>query len=533
MATDNAHIYLQRKYCPPIDSALFYALISDYDLSDQTSLKELHSTLNVLRAGAEAEDAQTFDPSGTSAQYESSSTEVSAKRASSWHGGPMTEDTELTALSHTLESTALDEEMQNVAGNLRHDLEMEESSIDAKLQALQEMFPTTKEFDRQYALKQAKGNFGKTVEILLNHIYLDEESASNGTNLVHRGVDGFADPQHHGNARGRKTKGKRRKQTRRTSSTPAVQSDQLETSARSRWDRAKADVDFIAERIHMAPKSIASIYHKAGASLPATITALCTTSESMASNPLLASASPSVLKAHAAELGADFPNIPYTHLESLIRMTHPSEASAHELAKAMLVSTDSPFSDLAIVPQYIPRPASPPSPLQQHADTQIPLPVATAATLATVRANAFTQASAAYRKSRSKPLVGGAAAYYSSVGRDAAAALARHEAATADALVSAQSKAGEIDLHGVNVKDAVRITRTRVQDWWDGGAAEWARRGKVHGDGGLRVVTGAGRHSAGGRSKLGPAVGAMLVGEGWKVEFGDGVMVVRGRARKK
>lgn len=524
---------LEREYCPPIDSALFYALLSDYDLSDQKSLQELRSTLNVLRANADAGDAQTFDPSGSSAQHESSSMESSTKRASSWHGGPITEDTELTGLSHTLESTALDEEVQNAARNLHHDIGMEELSTDAKLQALQEMFPTTKDFDRQYALKQAKGNFGKTIEILLNHIFLEEESASNGTNLVHRGVDGFADPQHHGKARGRKAKGKQRKQTRRTSSTPAVQSDQTETFARSRWDRAKADVDFIAERIYMTPKTISSIYHQAGASLPATITALCTSSDSMASNPFLASASPSILQAHAAELGADFPTIPYTHLESLVRMTHPSEASAHELAKAMLVSTGSSSSDLAIVPQYIPRPASPPSSSQPRAaDPQTPLPAATAATLATVRANAMTQAGAAYRKSRSKPLMGGAAAYYSSVGRDAAAALAQHEAATADALVSAQSKSGEIDLHGVNVRDAVRITRTRVQEWWDGGAAEWARRGKVQGDGGFRVVTGVGRHSAGGRSKLGPAVGAMLVGAGWKVEFSDGVVVVRGRARK-
>ncbi len=162
----------------------------------------------------------------------------------------------------------------------------------------------------------------------------------------------------------------------------------------------------------------------------------------------------------------------------------------------------------------------------------MPLSVRTAGSLAIARSNAFIQANAAYRKSKSKPLMGGAAAYYSSVGRDAAAGLAQHEAAAADALVAGQSNADEIDLHGVNVKDAVRITRTRVHAWWDGGAAEWARQGKVQGHGGFRVVTGIGRHSAGGKSRLGPAVGAMLVREGWKVEVGDGVVTVRGRARR-
>ena len=523
---------MQKEYCPPIDSALFYALVSDYELSDQASLNELRSTLNVLKDNAEAEEAGTFDPSGSSAQHENPSTEISAERASSWHGGPLTEETELTSLSQSLQSSALEEDMQNAAGNCQIDTQTGDFSTDAKLQALQEMFPTAKDFDRQYALRQAKGNFGKTIEILLNHIFLDEESASSGTQLVHRGIDGFADLQEVGNARGRRAKGKRNKQTRRTSSTPAAHSSQTETPARSKWDRAKEEVDFVAERIYMTPKSISSIYHKAGASLPATIAALCTLPESITSNPLLASASPSVLEAHAAQLAADFPNLLYTHLESLIRMTHPSEASAHELAKAMLISSDRSPSAVAIVPQYISRPSSPPSPSKSYADTQLPRPGATAASLATVQANAFTQANAAYRKSRSKPLMSGAAAYYSSVGRDAAAALAQHEAATADALVSAQSKAGEIDLHGVNVRDAVRITRTKVQAWWDDGAAEWAKQGKVQRDGGLRVITGVGRHSAGGRSKLGPVVGAMLVREGWKVEFGDGTVDVRGRARK-
>lgn len=127
--------------------------------------------------------------------------------------------------------------------------------------------------------------------------------------------------------------------------------------------------------------------------------------------------------------------------------------------------------------------------------------------------------------------MGGAASYYSSVGRDASASLRRHEAAAADALVTIQSKPGEVDLHGVTVKDAVSIARARVENWWEQQGREWARQGKVMG-GGLRVITGAGRHSEGGRGRLGPAVGGMLVREGWKVEVGNGVVEVVGRARK-
>lgn len=128
--------------------------------------------------------------------------------------------------------------------------------------------------------------------------------------------------------------------------------------------------------------------------------------------------------------------------------------------------------------------------------------------------------------------MGAAASHYSSVGRAAAAALRQDEAARADAQVSSQSRPGEVDLHGLNVRDAVRVSRDRVEAWWEGEGREWARAGKVMNDGGLRIVTGLGRHSAGGRAVLGPAVGKMLNEEGWRVQVGNGVVTVVGRARR-
>lgn len=84
----------------------------------------------------------------------------------------------------------------------------------------------------------------------------------------------------------------------------------------------------------------------------------------------------------------------------------------------------------------------------------------------------------------------------------------------------------------MGVRDAVRIARERVQGWWEGsGRGEWVGVGSGRGEG-FRIVTGVGRHSEGGRGRLGPAVGGMLRREGWKVEVGTGVLVVSGRARK-
>jgi hypothetical protein len=167
-----------------------------------------------------------------------------------------------------------------------------------------------------------------------------------------------------------------------------------------------------------------------------------------------------------------------------------------------------------------------PSPPPFNATPQSPLS-ASSSDYRSLRDTAFNQAAAAYKKGKSDPLMGGAAAYYSSVGRDLDARLRAAAAAEADALVAAQSSDEILDLHGVNVREAVRISRDKVLLWW-------AKKGMSGGAvGGYRIVIGKGTHSVGGKSKLGPAVGGMLIREGWMVEVGSGVLVVTGQAGKR
>ena len=186
-----------------------------------------------------------------------------------------------------------------------------------------------------------------------------------------------------------------------------------------------------------------------------------------------------------------------------------------------------------LIPQYLPRDVSPDTPDISVASSMsaAPLQLPRASALLVTRSNAFGQAQAAHRKSKSIPLMGGAASYYSSVARDAHAALRRHESARANEIVARQSKRGEVDLHGVSVSDATRITKAEVEQWWQREGQEWSREGKVM-VGGLRIITGVGRHSDGGRGKLGPAVKAMLQREEWKIEEGEGVFEVVGRVRR-
>lgn len=445
----------------------------------------------------------------------------------------------MTNLSHGLDSLSFDaysgvsKEVDQGAGSQTSTDNIETLSEHQKKAKLYEMFPTIKPFDIGYVLKKAHQDFDRAVEELLNQSFLELEDTNGDESILKKGIDGFLELD---TARGRKPKGKRRKrQTRRTSSTPAISESVSNKSVAtlSRWDRAKEDVEFLAQRINLPTATISSAYHASGASLPSAIAMLCTFPIPVPS-PHIAFLDEVTINAHAAELALDFPILPPSTAKSLVLLTHPSTASAHELARAALVSPTS-SSDI-LVPQYLPRTPSPPSDPRQSMPKPLVMPFDTASrqayASATARANAFTQASAAYRKSKSKPLMGAAASYYSSVGRDATASLRKYEAAAADARVTAQSRAGEIDLHGVNVKDAVRIAQDHVEQWWVTEGQEWARAGRAMGGRGLRIVTGVGRHSEGGRGKLGPAVGAMLVREGWKVEIEQGVIQVVGKTRR-
>ncbi len=529
---------LQSEYCPPIDSSLFSAIISDYDLSNLGAIDELRATLDILKESTLAEESASFDPSGSSGLQDNGSSHESSNRAKSWHSdiaSEGTENTDLTGMTQTLRVFDFDGHRLDDGTGLdrdRHDAELEDLSPLEKSEVLKEMFTTAKDFDINYTLKKVDNNFGRAVEELLNQAFLEEEGLRDGGSYLKKGIDAFAEPAVTG--RGRRGRKKKKQLTRRSSSTPTtgVDSSSKISSPSSRWDRAKEDVDFITQRTYISPKVVSSVYHKNSGSLAATIEAFCRSTEpDLNPNPYMSMASPSILEAHAAELSVDFQCLPYSKLAALVRLTHPSTASAHELARA-LTSQSGSNSSMKIIPQYLGRPPSPDStPTTLSLGPMLPLSQPSATALAIARSNAFTQAQSAYRKSKSTPLMGGAASYYSSVGRDASASLRRHEAAAAEALVASQSRPGEVDLHGTTVKDAVNIARARVENWWDREGREWARQGKAMG-GGLRVITGAGRHSEGGRGRLGPAVGGMLVREGWKVEIGNGLIDVVGRARK-
>jgi hypothetical protein len=142
----------------------------------------------------------------------------------------------------------------------------------------------------------------------------------------------------------------------------------------------------------------------------------------------------------------------------------------------------------------------------------------------------FTKASEYYRRSKSNHLMGGAAAYYSSVGREHLANAKHTVSAHADQLAVKQSSATHVDLHGMTLDDSRRVALEYVSKWWDDlGEGRVNQGGKSTIGQGYQVIVGKGNHSAGKISVLGPAVFKALEAAGWKVQIGNGVLIVKGR----
>lgn len=142
------------------------------------------------------------------------------------------------------------------------------------------------------------------------------------------------------------------------------------------------------------------------------------------------------------------------------------------------------------------------------------------------RRQAGASAAQMYRKGASNPLFRQAAVVYSERAQEHSRAAYQATSTAADLLVDQQSRPGEVDLHGIFVQDGVRIARQKSLNWWQNLGDMKSQKAKQHP---LIIITGVGRHSAGGVSPLRKAVAAALIQDGWKVEVGTGKFTIYGR----
>ncbi|KAF9889395.1 hypothetical protein FE257_007296 [Aspergillus nanangensis] len=553
---------LEREYCPPLDPALFTAIACDFDISDPTQLQQLRETLDTLKLTAWEQEDLPFDPSGTSGLGPLNVIDgdgIVSEHSASQNGTLPSRETDITSLASEFSAASIgDKKLKNnstgrsrsqrVSYTLRADGSMYLSGAteDDKIGYLSEMFPTVDHFTIKHTLGKSDGDVDRSMDVLLNFTFFDEQPSSrDGLKVaIPKGIDGFDECTNSDATRkkGRKRKGKNKNlRSSELSSSSPLDSEDLSSNecyTANKWDTAQKDVDFIHSRTApiLKKETVTSTYHANGASLPTTIRSLATAhapqdEQDVSKDPVMAT--------QVAELMQEFPSIPPILFAGLLNITRSSVSAASELASAMVTAPALPSvaEMIKITASPLPLDSEEEPPKRRTAGTRNVQDYGTARGFAeshfAAGSEALSKASLAYRRGKSDRLMGGAAAYYSAVGRDHLERAKRNAAAAADALVDSQSTTTMLDLHGVSVQDAVRISSARVSDWWNSlGDTKYMRGGRVTTQE-YRIVTGAGRHSHDGTSRLGPAVGKMLAREGWRVEVGEGVLTVTGVVRRR
>ncbi|KAK6439067.1 hypothetical protein LTR95_004718 [Oleoguttula sp. CCFEE 5521] len=510
---------LEAEFCPPLDPALVSAIVWDYDLHSDQGVADARATLSQLEESADAEEAAEFDPSGTGGNESA----LNRRAADAAERTPSPKST--ASISDGLSSLSLD------SSGMPHDsdVNLDDLDVETKILLLHDVLgDQVDSYTIQHTLRTCKGEWNAAFGELLNHVHIRESASEGEEYMSTKGIDGFAEPS---GRQGRKGKAKNRKfksvDERRSTSMPSPP-DKAQRPALNKWQQAAKDIDFVVTRTGMDSNKVKSAYYNHEANLSRTVNALLqqymhdTASTQVTTND-------DSIAANALALGYEFPSLDANYLAALIRLTHPSTASAFDLAEALTAKRNPLNSSIQIIPQYA-------RPIAEALDTSsrktangtfAPSNLGSSLTEAQY-AQARDYAKSQARAARKYP---GAAGYYTALASSHSASLNSARAKAFTALAASQSTSTSVDLHGVDVASGVRIALERVEAWW-AGMGEDRVNGRVGAGargGGYEVIVGKGTHSEGGRGKLGPAVGGALRKAGWRVEDEGGRLRVRGK----
>lgn len=538
---------LESTYCPPIDPALFVAIVSDFDLAIPTQVEQLRETLDVLNASAVEQENLPFDPTGTTNLRNS---DVSGSAVGESSDGARSDFTSWPSLEHP-------EHSDGDYNGASHDTERLKGSKLAytflgmttadKAQNLISMFPTITRLEAERILEDCHDNLSRSMDVLLNLAFIEEtqiareipqhtpeEVALYSQSSIPKSIDGFQAKENQ-NGGGKKSRKNKKQKQRRVD----LASQAMNNTATNKWEVGKKDIEFLSSRAcALQREKIASTYHENSMSLCATIRVLA---QAHAPKDIHEIEDDPVLVTQVGELGHKYPGINPITLTGLIRIANNEIPAADELADTLSRRPD--LTSVSNIISFVSSPVAlddeeeniPPAQQTESASDFMDFSEATAAANShfAARSAALAQASQSARRARSNPLYGGASAYYRDVGNEQRQLAMRHLATASDRLVARQSSQYDLDLHGVTVANAVRIARERVQAWWDGlGDQKYVRGGGQSCHGGFNIVCGVGHHSQDRKSHIGPAVWNMLLKEGWRVELNRGSMLVTGVTRR-
>ncbi|KAJ5899558.1 hypothetical protein N7495_004302 [Penicillium taxi] len=533
-SSNNLWAELEKAYCPPVDSALFAAVASDFDLSDPESVKQFREVLDSIKGLAVQQENLPFDPSGT----------ANNNVADEGDFGEMLSDgiptqTDMTStpsllISESGGNSSRDGSKSRFTYTVMADgsLELIGATYDDKVDSLLQMFPSVSRLNVEQTLKKSNLDIDKSMDILLNLAFFDESQKAEDDCQIFmpKGIDGFVET----NGTGRAARKKKRKKGYKP---PLQGASPDDIPIFNKWETGKADIEFICSRApNLLQEKVKSAYHANGMFLPATIRAMALANVPKEPHDL---DEDSVMSTQLAELSQKYPSISTTTLVGLLAITDNMISATEDLAAVMVQQPQSSLNDII---KFTAAPIElgneeETSTHQSHQNEAFGVNYeqarATADAHFAAGLAAYQQAGQAARRAKSNHLYSGAAAVYRQRGQEYRELGMKHLSIASDRLVDGQSSNCDLDLHGVTVANATRITRDRVDAWWDGlGDTKHVRGGGKHVHGGFKIVTGVGNHSHDGTSRLGPAVSKMLMQEGWRVEVNRGFLLVLGKARR-
>lgn len=550
---------LQDSFRAQLDEALIRAIASDHDLETPTGYEAAQQTLQALAEDVAAEEAVVFSHSNGGIDALGSPVDASP-RPFVQDGGNSTSTSsrsQQASAQHT-DSSHTDMSTTNVAAATTASPSLapgysvpcltpfdEASEVD-KIAQLREMFADLKEIDVKTAMKKANGDFQGALDDLLNVQYLES------TGQRQRGVEGFFRPEDDDVEDDSAGKGKKRGKKRPKNKSKAETTRPKLNRSNSSKDHIHSDeIAFLADRIDLSYDDVSTIYYNKKCSRGAAAVHIL---DQFIEHGIKAQDDES--KARAKALASRYLNIPEHYLPTLVQVTGTPETQyADDIADLLSRHfARNPWTQrIDLVHRITPLPHEELESgmasvgiggrTSQISGTKSPRPTPAwnriaAPTKDLTQVNyrldeakqsqreASSQATQLYRRGASHSLYKQAAHVYRERAQQHGAHVHELSSTAADALVDQQSTRTTCDLHGVYVQDGVRIAKQRVWAWWRGLGEFSARAAR---DEPFTVITGLGRHSVGGVSRLRRAVVPALLEDGWRFQVGTGSFVIFGR----
>ncbi|MBE3048243.1 hypothetical protein IMZ48_38215 [Candidatus Bathyarchaeota archaeon] len=525
----------QDEFRARLDEALILAISSEYDLNDKTALQSVRDALATIAKDAEAEEASGFNPDGLGTGPKNSGDDSTDLKSS--HETSRTMDNSGTRDSLTSSDTSYPEDGSDESSVPRID-SFDDATEEAKNRLLASMFPSLEQGQVDDSLEQAGGDFQGALDNLLTLQFLQS------TEVRATAIDAFSgveDEEYYqgstNNGKNGKGKKKRNKCGKKSGKKPAAASrgEDAELEETSEYD----SIMYISERLNLPFEGVSHAYHKNARSQGKTAAAVL--------DPFIAqgvTAQGTTASARVYELGRRYKKVPVEYLSAIVQI-----ADIPQWAEEIATLLENHFGEVSAGPLGVSYSLAP---IDDEVEDGFSVVagkknngkenVRNAATFGNggsaaalrsqaagheqARLSASASAASVLRRGRSNPLYRQATVVYTEQARDFAQRASKANLQAAHRIVAERRTADSIDLHGLLVSDGVSIALGAVKQWYDNLGEYRVRDAPRRG---FTVITGVGKHSAGGVSRMRTGVSRGLVTAGWKVEVGTGNFVVTGR----